>query len=260
MLRIDDQEYSSRLLLGTAGYPSPQVLCDSVSAAQVEIITVSLRRKIPGKDKNSFWNLLQSLNCRMLPNTAGCYSVKEAVTTAEMARDLFNTNWIKLEVIGDDYTLQPNPFALVKATEVLVKKGFVVFPYCTDDLIVCQRLVDCGCQILMPWAAPIGSGKGLINAYALQLLRERFPNNTLIVDAGIGRPSHAVQAMELGFDAILINSAVALSDDPIQMAKAFSQAVESGRLGYQAGMIPEKNMAVASTPLIGRPFWHEADV
>ena len=198
---------------------------------------------------------MSSLPVRLLPNTAGCYRAAEAVTTAEMARELFATNWIKLELIGDEQTLCPNPFELVKAAEILVKRGFEVFPYCTDDLLVCQALVDCGCRILMPWAAPIGSGKGLLNPSALRLLRARFPEILLIVDAGIGKPSHAAQAMELGFDGVLLNAAVALAHDPVKMAAAFSHAVEAGSLAYQAGMIPESDYAVASTPWLGKALF-----
>lgn len=257
MLNIGNAQFKSRLFLGTAGYPSPKILMDAVYESKVEIITVSLRRQTLSKSNNPFWKLLKKLPCSLLPNTAGCFSAKEAITTAEMARELFNTNWIKLEVIGDDYTLQPNPFELLTAADALIKKGFEVFPYCTDDLVLCQRLIDCGCKILMPWAAPIGSGQGVINSFALRLLRKRFPEITLIVDAGIGRPSHAVEAMEMGFDAILVNSAVALSCDPIQMAKAFSLSVDAGRLAYLAGMMPVRDMAVATTPIIGQPFWNK---
>lgn len=257
MLKIGQNQFASRLFLGTAGYPSLQILRDAILQSKIEIITVSLRRQLSDQKNHYFWELLQSLPCRLLPNTAGCFSAKEAITTAEMARELFNTHWIKLEVIGDDYTLQPNPFELVKAADALVKKGFEVFPYCTEDLVLCQRLVDCGCQILMPWAAPIGSGRGVMNPYALRLLRERFSDITLIVDAGIGRPSHATEVLEMGFDAVLVNSAVALACDPIQMAMAFAQSVVAGRFAYLSGMMPMREMAVASTPIIGQPFWNK---
>jgi thiazole synthase len=259
MWKIGEQQLSSRLLLGTARYPSPQILCDAIKEAQPEVITVALRRQMPTANKNEFWQLLQSLNRFILPNTAGCFSVKEAVTTAQMARELFQTNWIKLEVIGDDYTLQPDPFGLVEAAAILIKDGFEVLPYCTDDLILCQRLVDCGCKILMPWASPIGSGKGIINEYALQLLRDRFREQTLIVDAGIGKPSDAVRAMELGYDAVLLNSAVANAADPVKMADAFARAIHAGRLGYEAGLMAPQQMATASTPVVGKPFWHEKE-
>ena len=256
MWSIGDTKINSHLLLGTSKYPSPASLQQSILRAEVEIITVSLRRETAAKqqDGQRFWDHVKDLNVRVLPNTAGCYSVQEAVTTAHMARDLFATNWIKLEVIGDDYTLQPDPFGLVKAAEQLVLDGFEVFPYTTDDLIVAQRLIDVGCRVLMPWAAPIGSGLGLTNPRALQLLRHRFPKVPLIVDAGIGRPSHAMAAMELGYDAVLLNTAVAEADDPPAMAAAFAAAVTFGRLGFEAGLMEPRSFAVASTPLLGRAF------
>ena len=252
MLTIGSLELKSRLLLGTAQYPSPQILVDAIVASESQLITVSLRRQNMKTNDNGFWNLLKQSGCHFLPNTAGCYSAKEAVVTAELARELFNTNLIKLEVIGDEYTLQPNSFELVKAADTLIKKGFEVLPYCTDDIIAAQKLVDCGCRVLMPWGAPIGSGRGLINPYALTLFRERFKDYTLIVDAGIGKPSHAVMAMELGFDAVLLNTAVALSHNPVKMAHAFSSAVTAGRLGYESGLIQARNLAKASTPLMGK--------
>lgn len=219
MWTIGEIQLNSRLLLGTAQYPSPKIMCEAINASKTEVITVSLRRQLSTQKKNYFWELLQSLNCYLLPNTAGCFSMKEAVMTAQAARELFNTSLIKLEIIGDEYTLQPNPFELVRAADLLTKEGFEVLPYCTEDMILCQRLVDVGCRILMPWAAPIGSARGLANSYALRLLRERFPDIPLIIDAGIGRPSHATKVMEMGFDAVLLNSAVALACDPISMAR-----------------------------------------
>src|SRR5690606_10602078 len=165
----------------------------------------------------------------------GCHSVKEAVTLAQMSRELFETNWVKLEVIGDAYNLQPDIFGLVEAADILIKDGFKVFPYCTDDLVLCQRLLDVGCQLLMPWGAPIGTGRGLINPYALQTLRERLADVPLVIDAGIGLPSHAAQAMEMGFDAVLLNTAVAEARDPVRMAGAFRQAISAGRDAFLAG-------------------------
>ncbi len=256
MLGIGNETFQSRLLLGTAQYPSPAILKQAIEASRTQIITVSLRRQTPGNQDNYFWDLLKSLPCKLLPNTAGCATAQEAITTANMARELFDTNWIKLEVIGDDYTLQPNVFELVKAADELIQQGFEVLPYCTEDLVVCQELVECGCKVLMPWGAPIGSGRGLHNPYALALLRERFPDLTLIVDAGIGKPSHAAQAMELGFDAVLLNTAVARAHSPVKMANAFSLAVTSGRQGYEAGLIKASHCAQASTPLIDKPFWN----
>lgn len=248
----------SRLMIGSALYPSPAIMCDAIRASSAGLVTVSLRRQNPTQQGgNDFWNLLKELNCHLLPNTAGCHSVQEAVTMAQMCREIFNTDWIKLELIGDDYNLQPDPIALIQASEILVKEGFKVFPYCTDDLVICRRLLDAGCEILMPWGAPIGTGKGLINPYALATLRERLPDTPLIVDAGIGLPSHACQAMELGFDGILLNSAVAQSGDPVNMASAFANAINAGRQAYLSSPMPEKNTAAPSTPTLGTPFWHQ---
>jgi len=255
---IGGKRLNSRLLIGSALYPSPQAMQSAIEASGAEIVTVSLRRQSAGDQAGkTFWDMIKALDCHILPNTAGCHSAKEAITTAHMARDVFETHWIKLEVIGDQYNLQPDPFELVKATEVLVKDGFEVFPYTTDDLVLAQRLVDAGCRILMPWGSPIGSGKGLMNPYNLKAIRMRFPELTLIVDAGIGKPSHAVQALEMGYDGVLLNSAVALSPKPIAMAKAFQSAVKAGIYGYQAGTMPERDLAAPSTPVIGTPFWHQ---
>jgi thiazole synthase len=244
----------SRFLIGTAGYPSPAVLRQAIEASGAEIVTVGLRRQLAAGGDNGFIEVIRCSGARLLPNTAGCRTGREAVTLAHMARELLGTHWIKLEVVGDEHTLQPDPFELVDAAAQLVKDGFEVFPYCTDDLVTCQRLLDAGCRILMPWGAPIGSGQGLLNPFALRTLRARLPGVPLIVDAGIGAPSHAAQAMELGFDAVLLNSAVAQAGDPIAMARAFRLAIEGGRLGHEAGLLAPQDMAVASTPVTGRPF------
>jgi thiazole synthase len=229
----------------------------AVRASGADVITLSIKRQAPqGTGGESFWRAVKNLGCHLLPNTAGCRDAKTAVSTAEMTRELFETSWIKLEVIGDDYNLQPDLFELPKAAKILINQGFEVFPYCTDDLVLCQKLVDIGCKILMPWAAPIGSGKGVMNPYALETLRHRFPDITLIVDAGIGKPSHAVQVMELGFDAVLLNTAVSLANQPVNMATAFRHAVIAGHEAFKAGMMPERNVAHPSTPLIDTPFWH----
>ena len=255
MWTLGAQSFSSHILLGTARYPSPAVLRSAIRASGTEIVTVSLRREsASGQHGQRFWDCLKDLPVKILPNTAGCYSVEEAMTTAYMARDLFETNWVKLEVIGDDYTLQPDPFGLVEAAEKLVKAGFEVFPYTTDDLVIAGRLIEVGCRVLMPWAAPIGSGLGLINARGLRALRAKFPKIPMIVDAGIGRPSHAVAAMECGCDAVLLNTAVALADDPEKMALAFAKAVEAGQVGYRAGLMEPREYAVPSTPVVGRAF------
>ncbi|RUV94731.1 thiazole synthase [Mesorhizobium sp. M1A.F.Ca.IN.022.07.1.1] len=252
MLEFYGQKLASRLLLGTALYPSPAVMAEAVKASGTEIVTVSLRRETSGgKAGGQFWSLVQSLGVRVLPNTAGCHSVVEAVTTARMAREVFGTDWIKLEVIGNHDTLQPDVFGLVEAARILASEGFEVFPYTTDDLIVAERLLDAGCRLLMPWCAPIGSARGPQNPDALRSLRGHFPGIPLIVDAGIGRPSHAAAVMELGYDAVLLNTAVARAGDPIAMAAAFGKAVEAGREAYCAGLLEPRDMAVPSTPVIG---------
>jgi thiazole synthase len=245
----------SRLLLGTARYPSPAILSDAIRASDCEIVTVSLRREAGGsRAGESFWGLIRELGMRILPNTAGCRTAKEAIATAQMAREVFETDWIKLEVIGEEDTLQPDVFGLVEAANALVADGFKVFPYTTDDLVAAERLLDAGCKTLMPWAAPIGSGKGVNNAFALRALRAHFPDVPLVVDAGIGAPSHAAAVMEMGYDAVLLNTAVSRAGDPVGMARAFGFAVEAGRLAYLAKPMTPRDMAEPSTPVIGRPF------
>lgn len=256
-LKIADIELSSRFFLGTAGYPSPTVLQQSIKASGTEVVTVGLKRQLANggsSDTNDFYQMIKKSGARLLPNTAGCRTAREAVTLAQMAREMFDTHWIKLEVVGDEYTLQPDPFELVLAASTLVQQGFEVFPYCTDDLVTCQRLLDAGCRILMPWGAPIGSGQGLINPHALRTLRARLPDVPMVIDAGIGSPRDAVYAMELGFDAVLLNSAVAHAHDPVNMALAFKLGIEAGRLAWEAGIMARQDMAVASTPVTGRPF------
>jgi thiazole synthase len=247
----------SRFLLGSAGYPSPQVLRDAIRASGTAVVTVGLKRTLASGSDNGFVAIvreaLDEQDARLLPNTAGCRRASEAIELAMMARELYETAWIKLEVVGDEYTLQPDPIELIEAARVLVREGFVVWPYCTDDLVTCRRLLEVGCPVLMPWGAPIGSGQGLANPLALRTLRARLPDALLIIDAGLGAPSHAAHAMELGFDAVLVNSAVALSGDPVQMARAFRHAVQAGRDGWRAGLIPVQDFAVASTPVAGQP-------
>jgi thiazole synthase len=252
MLDFYGVEIRSRLLLGTARYPSPAVLADAVRAARTEIVTVSLRRETAGGSGGAFLELIRQFDVRVLPNTAGCHSVSEAVLTARMAREVFATNWIKLEVIGNHDTLQPDVFALVEAARVLADEGFDVFPYTTDDLVVAERLLEAGCKVLMPWCAPIGSAMGPVNPAALRAIRAHFPDVPLIIDAGIGRPSHAVQVMELGFDAVLLNTAAAQAGDPAAMASAFAAAVEAGRAAFVAGLLEPRDMAEPSTPVIGK--------
>lgn len=252
------QTFQSRLLLGTARYPSPATLKAAVQRARPAMVTASLRRQgsNPAESGHSFWELLRELAVPVLPNTAGCHSVQEAITTSHMAREVFNTPWIKLELIGDDYTLQPDTLNLVQAAEQLIRDGFYVLPYCTEDLVLCQRLVDVGCQAVMPWAAPIGTGRGPINPYALRTLRERL-DVPLIVDAGLGLPSHACQVMEWGYDAVLLNTAVALAQEPVTMAGAFADAVQAGRSAFLAGAMTAQDAAQPSTPVLGTPFWHQ---
>ena len=254
---IGGVELQSRFFLGTASYPSPEVLSRAVRASGTQVITVGLRRQLGGGNAaagDSFYDFVRETGAHLLPNTAGCTTAREAVNLARMAREVFGTHWIKLEVIGDEYTLQPDPFELVAAARELAQDGFEVFPYCTDDLVTCQRLLDAGCRILMPWGAPIGSGQGLLNPTALRTLRARLPHVPLVVDAGIGSPRDAVHAMELGYDAVLVNSAVALAHDPVAMARAFRLGVEAGRIAYEAGAMAKQDMAVATTPVTGKPF------
>ncbi len=253
MLKLYDTELSSRLLLGTARYPSPAVLSEAVKRSGAGIVTVSLRRETSGgKTGGAFFELIRELGVRILPNTAGCHSASEAVLTAKMAREVFGTNWIKLEVIGHHDSLQPDVFELVEAARILTDEGFSVFPYTTDDLIVGEKLLAAGCRVLMPWCAPIGSAAGPRNPSALVAMRAAFPDIPLIVDAGLGRPSHAATVMELGYDAVLLNTAVAMAGDPPAMAEAFAKATDAGRLAYLAGMLEPRDMAVPSTPVIGK--------
>jgi thiazole synthase len=255
MVQLYQATLRSRLLLGTARYPSPAVLAAAVQAARAEVVTVSLRHESGGeRSGQAFWSLVRALGVRVLPNTAGCHSVKEALTTAHMAREVFGTTWIKLEVIGEDDTLQPDVFGLTEAARLLCAEGFEVFPYTTEDLVVAERLLAAGCRVLMPWGAPIGSGRGLNNLFGLTALRAHFPEVPLIIDAGLGVPSHAARALELGFDAVLVNTAVAQARDPVQMAAAFALAVEAGAAARLAGPIEPRDMAAPSTPLIGTAF------
>ena len=245
----------SRLMLGTAQYPSPAILADAFRRSSAGVATVSVRREA-GHDQagQDFWTLIRDLNVTLLPNTAGCHSVREAVTTAHMARELFDTPWIKLEVIGHADTLQPDPFGLIEATRILTDDGFQVFPYCTEDLVLCDRLLTAGCEVLMPWGAPIGTGLGLNNLYGLRSLRAHFPDVPMVVDAGLGLPSQAAQAIEMGYDAVLLNTAVAKAGDPAKMATGFARAVEAGALAYAADPMEPRDMAAPSTPILGKAF------
>jgi len=257
---IGGKTFSSRLLIGSALYPSPANMEEAIKISKSQIVTVSLRRQAAGDgDGNAFWNIIKSLGIQVLPNTAGAHSAKEAITTAHMAREIFGTSWVKVEVIQDQYNLQPNTEETIKASKTLIEEGVEVFPYTTDELDVAQKLADVGCRIIMPWGAMIGSGKGLMRPENLLKIRKNFPDLKLIVDAGIGKPSHASHAMELGYDGVLLNSAIALAQDPIGMANAFRLSIEAGRLGYESGTMQEREFATPSTPTVGTPFWHQFD-
>lgn len=260
MLELYGQRFSSRLLIGTARYPSLTVMQEAVKTSGAEIVTVSVRREnAGGKDGDTFWNIIRELNVKVLPNTAGCYSVEDAVSTAQLARELFNTKWIKLEVIGDKATLQPDVVGTLEATKILLADGFEVFPYCTEDLTVAKRLAEAGCKVVMPWGSQIGSGKGIVHEEALKRMRAELPGVALIIDAGLGAPSHAAKALEMGYDAVLLNTAVAGSGNPVKMAKAFAQALEAGRAAFEAGMMKPREIAQASTPIAGTPFTNPAN-
>lgn len=240
---------SSPMMLGTARYPSPDVMAQAFRSSGAAVATVSLRRE--GGAGQAFWEVVRGLGVRLLPNTAGCHGAREAIATAQMAREYFETDWIKLEVIGRADTLQPDPFGLLEAAEALCADGFKVFPYTTEDQVLAARLVEAGCRVLMPWGAPIGSGMGLTNVHGLRSLRAAFPDVAMVIDAGLGLPSHAAQALEMGFDAILLNTAVAEAAAPADMARAFALAAEAGALAAASGPMPPRDVAVPSTPLIG---------
>ncbi|SDZ74981.1 thiazole-phosphate synthase [Microbulbifer marinus] len=258
-LNLYGKNFNSRLLVGTALYPSPAIMRESVEASGAEIITLSLRRQSPEQQQGKMiWDYIRESGCQLLPNTAGCRTPREVIALAEMSREIFQTDWLKLEVIGDDYNLQPDPYGLIEAARELVKRGFKVLPYCTDDLVVCRRLLDVGCEVLMPWGAPIGTGQGLLNKYNLQTLRERLPDVPLIIDAGIGAPSQAAEAMEMGFDAVLLNTAIAKAQNPVVMAQSFRLAVEAGRSAHAAGLMVKRQTASPSTPTLDMPFWQQS--
>jgi thiazole synthase len=230
-------------------------LANAFKRSGASVATVSLRRE-SGQDRagQDFWQLIKDLGVHILPNTAGCRSVKEAVTTAHMAREVFDTKWIKLEVIGEEDTLQPDVFGLVEAARILSDEGFQVFPYTTEDLVVADKLLHAGCEVLMPWGAPIGSGLGLNNIFGLRAMRAHFPSVPLVIDAGLGLPSQASAAMEMGFDAVLLNTAVAKAGDPAAMAEAFATAIKAGQLARAADPMEPRDMAAPSTPVIGKAF------
>jgi len=252
-LVIGEHTFSSRLIVGTSRYPNPQVMMDALAAAGAELVTVAIRRvNVNDPAEESHLDLLQRGGYRVLPNTAGCYTAKEAVLVAQLAREALGTDLIKLEVIGDDETLMPDVEQLLKAARQLIDDGFTVLAYANDDPITCRKLADMGCAAVMPLASPIGSGMGLVNPYNLRIVRELIDDTPLIVDAGIGTASDATMAMELGYDGVLLNTAIAQAQHPVQMARAMRHAVTAGRLANQSGRIPRRLYAQASSPTEGR--------
>jgi len=249
-LKIGDKVFKSRLIVGTGKYASFEQNRQALEISGAEMITVAVRRIELDKTKDSILNFIDPKKYTLLPNTAGCYSVKEAVMTAQLAREAGLGSFVKVEVIGDEKTLFPDNEATLEASEILVKDGFTVLPYCSDDVVLCRKLEEVGCAAVMPLAAPIGSGLGICNPYTIKLIKEAA-NVPVIVDAGVGTASDASRAMELGVDGLLMNTAIASAEDPLKMAQAMKQAVESGRLAYEAGRIPRKLYASASSPLVG---------
>jgi thiazole synthase len=245
-LTIAGQTLRSRLLLGTGGFPSLELLATAIAASGSELVTVALRRVDPAA-RGSLIDVLADAGVRLLPNTAGCRTARDAVLTAKLAREAFDSDWIKLEVIGDEDTLLPDAPELLRAAEELVDEGFVVLPYTTDDPVLARRLVDVGCAAVMPLGSPIGSGMGIRNPYNIALIREAV-SVPVVLDAGVGTASDATLAMELGCDAVMAASAIARAQDPVRMASAMRHAVEAGRLAHTAGRIPRRHYARASTP------------
>ena len=247
-LTIAGETFASRLILGTAGYPTQQIMREAVEASGCSMVTVSVRRISLAGHGSDTVNLLAGY--RFLPNTAGCETARDAILTAELAREALGTNWIKLEIIGDRETLYPDVTELLSATETLVERGFTVLPYCTNDPVVCQRLADRGAAAVMPLGSLIGSGMGVADPASLELIcrRSAVP---VIVDAGIGTASDAAIAMELGASAVLLNTAIAKAEHPVRMARAMRHAVEAGRLAYLAGRIPSRKRAEPSSPQLG---------
>ncbi len=251
--QVGEHVFTSRLLLGTSGYPNLQVLLDALAAAETELVTVAIRRvNLADQGEESLLDLLRSRGYRLLPNTAGCYTAKEAVLVAQLAREALETDLIKLEVIGDHETLMPDVEQLLKAAKTLIDDGFTVMAYSNDDPITCRKLADMGCAAVMPLASPIGSGMGLVNPYNLSLIRDLIDHVPLLVDAGIGTASDAAKAMELGYDGILLNTAISNAQHPVLMASAMRHAVLAGREAYRAGRIPRRFYAKASSPEEGR--------
>ena len=248
---IAGREFTSRLILGTGGFRSLEAMAAAIEASQTEMVTVALRRVDP-EAQGSIVDVLDAAGVMLLPNTAGCYTARDAVVTAKLAREAFETDWVKLEVIGDDRTLLPDAPALLEAAEELVDDGFTVLPYTTDDPTLARRLEDVGCAAVMPLGSPIGSGMGILNPYNLRLIREHA-GVPVILDAGVGTASDAALALELGCEAVLCASAVSRAQDPVAMAHAIRLGVEAGRLAHRAGRIPRRLYAEASTPESGVP-------
>ncbi len=251
------KDFSSRLIIGSSQYPNPDVMRRSIEASGAEIVTIAVRRvDLENQSSESILKYLQTDKLTMLPNTAGCYTAKEAVLTAKLAREALGTNWIKLEVIGDEETLFPDIPELLKATEELLMEGFEVLPYCNDDPITCKKLNDMGCAAVMPLGAPIGSGMGIRNPYNIRIIREQV-EVPLIVDAGVGTASDAAEALELGCDGVLLNSAISQAEHPVLMAEAMKKSIEAGRLAYLAGRMPRRLYAKASSPMDGMIETHD---
>ena len=251
-LTIAGRKFRSRLMIGTGKYRSFQEMTRCHEASGAEVVTVAVRRvNISDRSKESLLDYVDRKKYFILPNTAGCYNVEEAVRTARLAREALETDWVKLEVIGDQQTLYPDTAGLIEATRILVKDGFIVLPYTSDDLIVARRLIDAGASAVMPLGAPIGSGMGIQNPASLRILRELITDVPLIVDAGVGTASDACVAMELGYEGVLLNTAVAEAEDAERMARAMGLAVEAGRLAALAGRMPRRLYASASSPLAG---------
>jgi thiazole synthase len=248
-LTIAGREFKSRLFLGTAGYPNRQLMLDAIAASGTEMVTASIRRISLAGDDESLLNLIPK-SIQFLPNTAGCQTAKDAVLTAELAREAIDTNWIKLEVIGDRELLYPDTEELVRATDILVSKGFVVLPYCTEDPVVCRKLADAGAAAVMPLGSPIGSGLGICNPHLIEMICTRSPV-PVVLDAGIGTASDAAIAMELGCSAVLLNTAVSKARNPVMMAASIRAAVEAGRGSRLAGRIPKIAHAEPSSPQFG---------
>jgi thiazole synthase len=250
-LVIAGKTFRSRLIVGTGKYPSNAVMAEAHRASGTEMVTVAVRRvDLSDRSKGSLVNSIDTSKIFLLPNTAGCYTADEAIRTARLGREVSGTNWVKLEVIGDERTLFPDNVALLEATRVLVGEGFVVLPYTNDDPVICKKLEEAGAAAVMPLGAPIGSGLGIQNANNLRIIREQA-TVPVIVDAGVGTASDAAIAMELGADGVLMNTAIALAQDPVAMATAMKLAVEAGRLAFLAGRIPKRSYASASSPTDG---------